>query len=776
MNDAQPQRFVRRLRPIIFGVRQRIYMVGSSLALVLVVVRPEPASFTILGAAVGGLVVGIVPWHPRYRMLGAILYDVTAGMVLGLASGSAVLAGFAVFATTGLAALVLPERQVRVTTVAAGIAAAVLTAQQIWVADALWLGPGSFVVRAFVVAVSGAMVAMVAWLFGAVRIALRKSEEEVRSLGVRQRQVLELSPLPVVVHQMGRIRFANAAARRLLGVGEGADPVGRGMLEFVHPEDRTGVIRAMGSVMEGRTLPEERLRLVTVEGAVRDVRATSAPVTFDGEPAIQLVMSVEAPRAQELRDLFERLPVALYRSTPDGAVIEANPALVELLGYEDRETLLGDPDVANSVHVDPRCRETWRRLIDAEGVVIDFEVEMVRNDGRRITVSDSARAIRDATGAIRYYEGVLVDITASKELERSRHRLARILERTSDLVGVADPSGRVIYANAAARRFFEVEVEGDLPELNAFAVLGLESGMTKRRIWSKLVTDGEWAGELTLVSPSGREMPVSLYIQVHHNDQGEPEFYSMVGRDLTSAKEAERRLEESIRARDRFVATVSHELRTPLTAVVGLLDELVESYRGFTDDERREMLELVAGQAHEMAAIIEDLLVAARAETGGVVLSLGDVDLSAEANAVIRALPEAVQRGIEVSGGAEARGDARRIRQILRNLVTNALRYGGQEIVVRVGSDGSVGWVEVVDSGAGLPPEDRERIFEPYQRAGSGESRSGSVGLGLSVSRQLARLMGGDLTYRVDGGSIFRLELPLAEHAAIPTDEAGARV
>ncbi len=775
VDEAHPQRFVRRLRPIIFVVRQRIYLVGSLLAAALVVMQPDAAPMTILGVALVGVAVGKVPWHPRYRLLAIILYDVAAGVILGIVSRSAVLAGFVVFAATGLAALVLPERQVRLATAAAGLAASVLSGYQIWFVESLRLGPDSFAVQVFIVVVSGGIVAMVAGLFGSVRRTLAKSEEEVRRLGVHQRQVLEAAPTPVLVHRMGKIGFVNAAGRRLLGAGEDTDLVGRGLLEFVHPEDRGTAIRTMGSVMAGRTVTDERLRLLTVDGDTRPVVVSSAPVTFDGEPAIQLVVSAEPSRGQELAELFERLPVALYRSTPTGEVIEANPALIELLGYPDRETLLGDRSVANDAHVDLERREEWRRRIEAEGVLVDFEQEMVRHDGTRITVSDSARVIRGDDGEVLYYEGVLVDITASKQLARSRRRLARILERTSDLVGVADPRGRVIYANVAARRFFGVPEDGELPALDALSVLGMRSEEERHAMLGALSREGRWSGELVLTRPGGGEVPVSLFVQAHYDETGRVEFYSMIARDLTSVKEAERRLEESVRARDRFVATVSHELRTPLTAIVGLVDELVEGYHRFGDDERFEMLELVAGQAHEMAAIIEDLLVAARAETRGVVLSITDVDLAAEAAAVIRALPEADRRGVAATGSAQAKGDPRRVRQIIRNLLTNALRYGGSEIAVRVGGGEQVGWVEVVDSGPGLPPEDRERIFEPYQRAGNAESKAGSVGLGLSVSRQLARLMGGDLTYRVDGGSVFRLELPAVDVAAIPTEEAGAR-
>ncbi len=767
---------MRRLRPVVFDVRQRTYLAGAALSVIPAIVDTSPRALAVFGLTTVGWALGRMRRLSfRRHLVVVFVYDILAAVGIGVATGSAVLAAFMLFAATGVSALVLPARHVRGATIAAGLAAAVLTGFQIWGSEVMqtpFQGGAALVGQVFTVAVSGAVVAVMAGLFGAVRRALSDSEAETRSLGDRQLQFLRALPSPVVIHQMGRIRHANEAARRLFGDELGPEVT---LLDLVHPADRTAAIRRMGRVMDGRSYEGYHLRVLAADGRELTVTASSLPTTYEGRPAIALILyeGVVDGAGDELRTLFERLPVALYRSTPTGEVIEANPALIDLLGYPDRETLLGDRSVANDAHVDLARREEWRRRIEAEGVLVDFEQEMRRHDGTTITVSDSARAVTDESGRVLYYEGVLVDVTASKQVERSRRRLARVLEGTSDLVGAADPRGRVIYANAAARRFFGVAEGEELGELDALDVLGLDSGVTGEEILEALDREGVWSGELVVTSPTGVELPVSLFIQTHRDGKGRIEFYSMIARDLTAAKEAERRLAESVQARDRFVATVSHELRTPLTAVVGLLDELVGGYGSFDDGERLEMLELVAGQAHEMAAIIEDLLVAARAETGGIVLHVGDVDLRAEAESVIRALPEAEIRGVGVFGEAGARGDPRRVRQIVRNLITNALRYGGREIAVRVGTDGVRSWLEVVDSGPGLAGEDVERVFEPYQRGRHDEA--GSVGLGLSVSRQLARLMGGDLTYRREGGSVFRLELTALESVSIPPEQARAR-
>jgi signal transduction histidine kinase len=230
--------------------------------------------------------------------------------------------------------------------------------------------------------------------------------------------------------------------------------------------------------------------------------------------------------------------------------------------------------------------------------------------------------------------------------------------------------------------------------------------------------------------------------------------------DITHIKARTDAMAELVKAKDEFIARVSHELRTPLTAVIGLSSEL-NSQDSLSDSERAELNQLVAGQAAEMSYIVDDLLVAARAEMGTVSIDPVVVDLEAELSVTIDGL------GISVADVPASIdnvvADSGRVRQILRNLLTNAQRYGGPEIRVSAGAIVDKAWVEIKDNGDGVPPAEAGRIFEPYATA-HGSSVAGSVGLGLSVARQLAELMGGTLTYHRDvTDSVFRLELPLAD-------------
>jgi len=226
-------------------------------------------------------------------------------------------------------------------------------------------------------------------------------------------------------------------------------------------------------------------------------------------------------------------------------------------------------------------------------------------------------------------------------------------------------------------------------------------------------------------------------------------------------------LRELNQSKDQFLASVGHELRTPLTSVLGFA-ELLRADRGdLSEEERTAMISSVAEEATDLASIVDDLLVAARSELDLVVVTEVPVSARAQVAQVLEVRGTEACRNVSILGERDnpyrALGDPGRVRQILRNMITNACRYGGEEVEVRLGRTEGYVTVQVADNGVGVPLEDQEQIFTPYYRAHSSESQPAALGIGLSVARQLARLMNGDITYlRQDGWTIFELRLPLA--------------
>jgi signal transduction histidine kinase len=225
-------------------------------------------------------------------------------------------------------------------------------------------------------------------------------------------------------------------------------------------------------------------------------------------------------------------------------------------------------------------------------------------------------------------------------------------------------------------------------------------------------------------------------------------------------------MEALLESKDRLVASVSHELRTPLTGVIGLSSLIREEAEGVLDGEVMGMLDLVVEQGNELSNIIEDLLAHARAEAGNLTIRPEPFDLVAEANTVAATLGVAAT---EAPHQVLAFGDPLRFRQILRNLITNARRYGGPNIRLGIKHAIDTVSVSVVDDGPGVPPEMVESIFQPYRSAHDQAGQPGSVGLGLAVSRSISDLMGGNLSYdRCEQETWFTLTLPAGKSPIDP--------
>lgn len=217
--------------------------------------------------------------------------------------------------------------------------------------------------------------------------------------------------------------------------------------------------------------------------------------------------------------------------------------------------------------------------------------------------------------------------------------------------------------------------------------------------------------------------------------------------------------------KDRFVASVSHELRTPLASVVGFARALTEQQECISDTEHDELLDLIVRESEEVAAIVEDLLVASRIDRDDLAMAEEALRLDEEVCAVVEVC-EAEVTPVRIEP-LVVLGDPVRIHQITRNLLTNAQRYGGDIVTVDVYAEGGSAVLSVQDNGPGVPSDKLNLIFAAFGKAHDDPHRTDSVGLGLAVSRNLARMMGGDVTYtRTDSWTCFSLRLPLIDAPA----------
>lgn len=233
------------------------------------------------------------------------------------------------------------------------------------------------------------------------------------------------------------------------------------------------------------------------------------------------------------------------------------------------------------------------------------------------------------------------------------------------------------------------------------------------------------------------------------------------------------KLRASNESKDRLLASVSHEIRTPLTAIVGLSEEIVASRAEMSDSELDELSGIIAAQSRDLADLVEDLLVGARADSGNLSIRPDWIDLRGEVDKVVEGVRESnpSPKLIAVMGeDVKAWADPLRCRQVVRNLLTNAIKYGGDRVAVVVRYEDDLAQVLVIDDGLGVRPDESEMIFERYYRSDESPTQPGSVGIGLSVSRQLAELMGGKLVYVSSSGD-SRFEFTLPAEAPVEIDD-----
>ncbi len=730
-----------RLRRRLFAVRGLAYLTLVPLGLLYGGGTDVGGSLVLFG-----LVACFLPWLIERRTDGALLiamaFDSIMAVLGGAALGQPILFELGPVLAVGTAALLLSRGQ------AAVVLTVALTARTLAVFGALgrvpttaetMLGPR----------LTGIVLATVLWgfiviVFRQFRLTLMKASQRAIDAEVRWREYLDNTDQAIFIHLNGVVVDVNPRMRELAG----RDIVSVPVVEVIAELDDG----SSGDVREA---------ILFASDGPREVEVVTLPTTLEGATAeLSVVTDLTTKRVaeretrrlnEEINSLFNRLPVALYRSTPDGRVLACNGATAELLGYRDSQEVaaLRSP---TAFFARPSQQDEFHLRMAETGFVSGYEHEVRRRDGRAIWVESTARAVYDEAGNIRYFEGAMIDITARMSAAEANERLLAIIEQASDIVVVIGANGHILYANRAARTFYGVSEDGETVTYLPIAPAWLHEAR------DALSADRPFAAEQILHTPAGSTRRVHAVIEGHRDRYGQLSHISIIARDITELREAQERLERLVASKDEFIASVSHELRTPLSVVVGLSQEIMVN-RAIDDRERAELLDMIAEQSLEVAELVEDLLVAARADTGAIRIHAEPLTLRDSVDAVIRTvLPH---RHIVIEGDAKVLADAHRVRQILRNLVTNAHKYGGESIRVSITNGAGAARLVVADNGSGIPVEARKRVFDPYERAHHEPTRPGSVGLGLSVSRHLARLMDGELRYSYDNGwSQFELELP----------------
>ncbi len=569
----------------------------------------------------------------------------------------------------------------------------------------------------------------------------------------------------------GTLRTVNRRVTELTSL-KYTDLVGQKLFDLIDEPTREDAERSFARFLEKKHWAGTiRLRL----------KNTTRPLYFDcvvnsivkGDEVVGasiLGRDVTEQREKELRftELFETLQEGVYFSTPEGQLLDANPALVSMLGYQEKRELLAVEPAA--LNFDPG-QPVLGRAADDRGGVRTREIRLRRKDGKAAVFLDSSRAVWDTSGNVIRYQGTLVDITEKRDMEwqlaQQEEFRRRLLESFPDLILVVDLEERYTFVSSRSRDLLGyapqdmlrkkiTDVEDHSPELAALyhdvvsgqQIFGSAEYGARHR-------DGNWrtmrASASQLADGEGKITGVIISV-----------------RDITLERKLEQQVVQSERlaAMGAMIGGVAHELNNPLTAILGV-SELLQDIE--TNDTARKQLGMLQQQARRAAEIVQNLTYFARPPAPG----KSRINLAEVVERTLNLHAYSLRKNnitvdfLKESGVPYALGDPHQLMQVFLNLILNAeqaIREGRDKgtLRIRLGKGENSVWVSFHDDGPGIPKENLTSIFDPFyttKRPGRG------TGLGLSICKSVLKEHNGSVeaANAPDGGAMFTVTLPVAK-------------
>ncbi len=642
---------------------------------------------------------------------------------------------------------------------------------------------GIFVLGVFTVMLRRQVVLKTAALNAALK-ELRRGETEYRN-------VIENASEVIYVAQDERIKFVTPSVQGLLGYTQD-EVLGRVGIDLVHPDDKDEVRARHRARIAGEAVPSRNtFRLVHKSGEVRHVSLSMTRIEWDGRPATlnfllditDRVVAEEALKRSErkLRSLFASMTDVILVFDAEGRYVDIAPTRTDLL-YRPPQELLGKKltDFFASERAEFFLQAIRQALASDDPVTLDY------------SLSVAGRLHWFAGSATRFSEDSVLwvarDITdrklAEDSLRQSEERFRFILNGISHIaIQGYDEDRRVIFWNEASARLYgytEAEARGvrleDLIIPDAMRQGVIDAVTTWAAGGERIASE-----ELELRHKNGSPVPVYSAHVMYTDPAGRKEMFC-VDLDLTTIKRMQRELimakdraEAANRAKSEFLANMSHEIRTPLNGVMGMLQLLQGTD---LEDEQREYVGHAVDSSARLTRLLSDILDLSRIESNKLSIQTAEFSLREVLDAVQGLFElEARTKGVRLSVDMDAAlpefylGDEHRLRQVLFNLVGNALKFtktGTVSVLVRSVSAVEVSPVRLLftveDTGIGIAEDQLRIIFEPFSQVGASFVRGQQgAGLGLAIVKRLVGLMGGRIYVEsVPGeGTEFSFCLPL---------------
>ena len=616
----------------------------------------------------------------------------------------------------------------------------------------------------------------------------KRMEREIREATKRFEKIAEMGDDGIIVFdEDSRIEFANQMASEIMGLPKD-HILGREFFSLIGKRDEEFLDEM---VMRGEGMGEKvctEMSLHTPQDQIKAAEVCIAPTrSEDGRIKTYAYIRDITERKkfekelkeseEKYRNLFERVRHGLYISTKEGHFVDCNQAMWGLLGYPNQEEFL-KIDIARDLYVNLKDRETFMTLVEKKGFVKDFEVEWKKKNGEKITVLLASSAKRDEKGTIIGYEGLNIDITdrkkMEKELKEANDFLMNLIESSVDGIIVTDMKGDILLFNKGAEDLLGYKSEEVVEKMNIRSIY--QPGVAKEVMDKLRSPDLGGVGKLTSFPifhrrKDGELIEGDLSASLIYDEKGNEIASVGIFKDLRERLKMERELREiqqallqseKLAAMGRLTSQIAHELNNPIYGIMNTLELLKTEIP--PESKRRKILELSLSEIQRLSEMLRNMLSFSKPEEEARKrINLNDL-LEGILLMMERQMRESNVRVVLDldSQIPEVMASTNQMRQVMLNMFKNAKEAmpNGGTLTVRTANEDQKVSVHIQDSGVGIPEEIRNKIFEAFFTT---KQKVKGVGLGLSVCYGIIKDHGGDIKVESEEGkgTTFIISLPI---------------
>jgi two-component system NtrC family sensor kinase len=616
----------------------------------------------------------------------------------------------------------------------------------------------------------------------------KRMEREIREGTKRFEKIAEMGEDGIIVFdEDSRIEFANQMASEMMGIPKD-QILGREFFSLIGKRDEEFLDEV---VMRGEGMGQKVCTEISLHTPKREVKETEiciAPTRSEdgGIKTYAYLRDITERKKfekdlreseEKYRNLFERVRHGLFMSTKEGRFLDCNQAMWGILGYQDKEKFF-EMDIGKDLYVNPEDRKTFQELVEKLGFVKDFEVEWKKKNGERITVLITADAKKNSEGAVIGYEGINIDISDRKRMERELKEahdfLLKLIESSVDGIIVTDMKGNILIFNKGAENLLGYNAEEVVGRMNIRSIY--QPGVAKEVMEKLRSPDFGGVGKLTSFpifhrKKDGELIEGDLSASIIYDEKGKEIASVGIFKDLRERLRIERELQkmqeallqsEKLAAMGRLTSQIAHELNNPIYGIMNTLELLKTEIP--PESKRRRILELSLSEIQRLSEMLRNMLSFSKPEEE----KRRPIKIDELIEGILMVMEKQMKESnIQVETFftpdiPEIMASTNQMRQVMLNILKNAKEAmpKGGTLTVKTVREGDQMMICIQDTGVGIPEQIRDKVFEAFFTT---KQKVKGVGLGLSVCYGIIKDHRGEI--KIDSeegkGTTFIISLPI---------------